>query len=114
MYTASQETVKQVYGNILKGYLTYFDEKIADLAPKMIDATIHLFNRILKDNTRYSPTAKKFHYMFNLREISKVTEGLMFALPTFYKGKREHMIKLWIHECKRVFEDRMICAEDIN
>jgi len=73
----------------------------------MIDATIHVFNRLLKD-TRYSPSAKKFHYMFNLRELSKVTEGLIFAQPNNYKGKPEEMIGLWIHEVKRVFEDRLI------
>ncbi len=50
------------------------------MAPKLIEATIHVFNRLLKD-TRFSPTASKFHYMFNLRELSKVTEGIMMSLP---------------------------------
>lgn len=46
--------------------------------------------------------------MFNLRELSKVTEGIIFAQPSNYKGKPEEMIGLWIHEVKRVFEDRLI------
>lgn len=52
--------------------------------------------------------------MFNLREISKVTEGLMFAQTNNYKDKPSNMIKLWIHETKRVFEDRLISYTDIN
>lgn len=113
MYTPSSETIKQVYGNILAGYLDYFGAKIAPLSAKLIDATIFMFNKLGRD-TRYSPTAKKFHYMFNLREISKVIEGIMFAQPVNYKDKSDSIIKLWIHECKRVFEDRMINDEDIN
>lgn len=97
----------------MAGYLDYFGEKIAPLAPKLIDATIYVFNKLGRD-TRYSATAKKFHYMFNLREISKVTEGIMFAQPNSYKAKGDLIVKLWIHECKRVFEDRMINDDDIN
>ena len=52
--------------------------------------------------------------MFNLREISKVTEGLMFAQVGNYKDKPSNLIKLWIHECKRVFEDRLINNGDIS
>jgi len=31
-----------------------------------------------------------------------------------YKGSTEKVVRLWTHECKRVFEDRFINFEDIN
>jgi dynein heavy chain, axonemal len=51
----------------------------------LIEATIILFNKILRD-TRYSPSSKKFHYQFNLRDLSKVCEGVMLSQYQFYKG----------------------------
>ncbi len=81
------------------------------LVDPIINGTIHIFNKILKD-TRYSPSAKKFHYQFNLRDLSKVTEGIMLSLPDKFKGQNNKMISLWVAECRRVFEDRMISSED--
>lgn len=111
MYTPSSDTIKTVYGSILGGHLQYFDEKLGSMSEKIVEATLTLFNRILKD-TRYSPSARKFHYQFNLRELSHVIEGVMLATPNAYKGHPKKLTKLWLHEAKRVFEDRMINDED--
>lgn len=113
MFTPSQDTIKTIYGSILAGYLSGFDEKIAKISDKLIDSSIHLFNKILRD-TRYSPSAVKFHYQFNLRELAKITEGLMKATPNAYRNTTTNIVKLWIYECKRVFEDRMVFDEDIK
>ena len=83
------------------------------MTEKIIDATIFIFRRLLNE-ARFSPSAKKFHYVFNLRELSKVTEGIMQAQPSSYKGQSDKVVRLWIHECKRVFEDRLINTEDIK
>ena len=49
-----------------------------------------------------------------MRELSKVCEGLLLTQPnTHNKGGPENFIRLWIHEVRRVFEDRMIINEDI-
>ena len=113
MYTPSQDTIKTIYGSILGGYLSTFEEKIHKLSDKAIDATIYLFNKILRD-TRFSPSAIKFHYQFNLRELAKVTEGMMMSTPNGYNRTPQLITRLWIHECKRVFEDRMVFDEDIK
>jgi len=79
----------------------------------LIDATIVLFNKLLKD-TQFSPSARKFHYQFNLRELSKVIEGTMLSNSNHqtYKGGAVNLVKLWCHEGKRVFEDRFINYDD--
>jgi len=62
MFTPGQDTIKQIYGSILGGHLKAFSDPVIEkFTEKLIDGTIHIFNRILKD-TRYSPSAKKFHY----------------------------------------------------
>jgi dynein heavy chain len=40
---------------------------------RLVDSTIKLYEILIRD-TSFNPSAKKFHYQFNLRELSKVTE----------------------------------------
>lgn len=72
-----------------------------------------LFQKILRD-TRFSPSARKFHYQFNFRELAKVVEGMMRSSSNAYKGFPNKLLRLWVHESKRVFEDRFINTEDIK
>lgn len=53
----------------------------------------------------------RFHYTFNLRDISKVFQGfLMITAPRC--PAVETAVRLWAHECSRVFYDRLINRED--
>jgi hypothetical protein len=44
----------------------------------LTDATLELFTCILE---RLPPTPSRFHYVFNLRDLSRVYEGLLRATP---------------------------------
>ncbi|RYE40388.1 MAG: hypothetical protein EOP48_24745, partial [Sphingobacteriales bacterium] len=112
MQTPTPDLLRTIYAQILGAHLSQFDQVFHKLTDKLVDATIIVFNKLLRDTT-FSPSARKFHYQFNLRELSKVIEGLMMSTPGPYKGAPSKMIKLWVHECKRVFEDRLIGPEDI-
>jgi dynein heavy chain, axonemal len=92
---------------------TFQDPAFDKVTDELIEATIFLFNKIQRD-TRFSPSAKKFFYQFNLRDLSKITEGVMQAQATNYKGQLPKIYKLWAHESKRVIEDRLINVEDIT
>lgn len=48
------------------------------------DATIELYNRI---SLELLPTPSKFHYTFNLRDISKVFQGLLMVTTKVLIGK---------------------------
>jgi len=56
-------------------------------------------------------TPVKFHYIFNLRDLSRVYEGLMLSTPDFINTKAK-LIRLWRNECLRVFSDRLITDTD--
>lgn len=77
-----------------------------------MELTVMFFTRTIK-NPQFSPSAKKFHYQFNFRELAKITSGLLRSLPNLYKNDK-HVIRLWMHEVKRVFEDRFINNDDMN
>lgn len=63
--------------------------------------------------TDFLPTPKKTHYIYNMRDISKVFQGLFLADKNYYESK-EQVVKLWSHEIFRVFHDRLINTEDTN
>ena len=114
MYTPTDDIIKRIFGQILKAHFSTpgFDQKLKVYADKLMELTVMFFTRTIK-NPQFSPSAKKFHYQFNFRELAKITSGLLRSLPNLYKNDK-HVIRLWMHEVKRVFEDRFINNDDMN
>ncbi len=59
----------------------------------------------------FMPTAVKFHYIFNLRDIGNVFEGLLRSSPQYLTTPLP-LYRLWLHECERTFCDRFISESD--
>eukprot|EP01084_Bolivina_argentea_P281903 482434_1 len=83
---------------------------ISKLIPKMIQATIDIYSTLKQ---QLKPTPEKSHYTFNLRDMSKVFGGILNAAPKYLKGGND-LIRVWSHECQRVFSDRLINMKDIE
>jgi len=114
MFTPDGLTIKYIYGQILQGHFTSFQDSAYDkVTDQIIEASIFIFNKILRD-TRFSPSSRKFFYQFNLRDLSRISEGIMQSQAANYRGAGGKIYRLWAHECKRVIEDRLINMEDIN
>ena len=58
-------------------------------------------------NGPLKPTPSKVHYLFNLRDISRVYGGVILADRKMV-SQPLHLLRLWVHECMRVFGDRLI------
>lgn len=74
----------------------------------MIYATMNIYQDIMRE---LLPTPAKSHYIFNLRDVSKVFQGVLLSKP-MYINSSASIIKLWAHEVMRVFHDRLINKED--
>ena len=72
--------------------------------------TIQVFQNTNKD---FRPTPAKSHYTYNLRDVSKVFAGIYKSSPKAISSD-EDMIKLWAHECLRIFHDRLVSDFDRN
>ncbi|KAJ3372577.1 Dynein heavy chain 10, axonemal, partial [Entophlyctis sp. JEL0112] len=57
------------------------------------------------------PTPSKFHYIFNLRDISRIFEGLCSATPDHFDSGKQ-FARLWRNESLRVFYDRLVTEQD--
>lgn len=70
-----------IYSSILSqhfGNLEYrFPQVATKLTDNVIEATIWLHNKV---NSVFLPTATKFHYIFNLRDLSNVFQVFKFVI----------------------------------
>ena len=58
------------------------------------------------------PTPAKFHYIFNLRDLSRVTEGVCLAAPEVFE-RSEQLVRLFRNEVQRIFCDRLVSDGDL-
>jgi dynein heavy chain len=69
----SREAIEKIYTSILEKHVAEFTEDIRQIVPKVTTATLSLYFSICEKLPR---TPVKFHYIFNLRDLSRVYEGL--------------------------------------
>lgn len=106
-----KEILKTIYQQILDAHFSNFDDGCRNFVPKMIAGISTVFNSITLDKSLY-PTATKFHYQFNLRDFAKIVQNIMLATPTIYKQNTLGLARMWLHECHRVWHDRLLTNED--
>ncbi|XP_028567040.2 dynein axonemal heavy chain 10 isoform X2 [Podarcis muralis] len=104
----SESSLHLIYASILKGHTSIFNELIAAIADKMTASTLTLYQMIVRD---LPPTPSKFHYIFNLRDLSRVYNGLVQTTPERFQTVAQ-MVRVWRNECLRVFHDRLINEVD--
>ncbi|XP_039357489.1 dynein heavy chain 17, axonemal isoform X18 [Mauremys reevesii] len=64
-----------------------------------------------KITSSFLPTAIKFHYVFNLRDLSNIFQGLLFSTAECLKTPVD-LVRLWLHEAERVYGDKLIDEKD--
>lgn len=106
----SDTAIKGIFEIMLAGHLSDFVPEVKSLGKLITDATVYLYNSVAR---QLLPTLSNIHYIFNLRDISRVFEGLLRSHKGYHTSKQT-MLRLWMHECYRVFSDRIECAEDYD
>ena len=104
----SEDSLNTIYNQILSDGYDRVSKDVAALSPKITSMTLDLYKSIV---AALPATPAKFHYIFNLRDLSRVYEGLCRATQEKFK-KEEEIIRLWRNEVIRVFVDRM--ADDAD
>jgi dynein heavy chain len=104
----SDESKGLIFSTILDSFFVSFPEQVQKLTEPLVSATIDIYNSICKE---LLPTPAKSHYTFNLRDLAKVFQGVLMASDKVVL-ESDQITRLWMHENKRVFEDRLINEQD--
>jgi dynein heavy chain len=83
---------------------------VVQVATRLVPMTIGLWNRT---QAKMLPTPAKFHYLFNIRELSKVFQGVILASRDRFSraaprggygggvaSPEGYLLALWLHECR--------------
>ncbi|XP_047204788.1 dynein axonemal heavy chain 1 isoform X4 [Girardinichthys multiradiatus] len=108
-FNGMEGTSKTIFSSILGSWMGPAPA-IQELLEPLVDATIQIYTAV---TSHLLPTPAKCHYTFNLRDLSKVFQGILMAEAHTIKDKLE-LLRLWYHESCRVFQDRLVCASDRN
>ncbi|XP_054000578.1 dynein beta chain, ciliary-like [Hylaeus anthracinus] len=108
----SGDNLIRIYSQILDQHLTNpfnkFNLAVIKIAESLLAAALYCHGKI---STTFLPTAVKFHYVFNLRDLSNIFQGILFAngeaVPT-----TNHLIRLYVHEALRVYSDKLVSVDD--
>ncbi len=102
MPPTSAQAMQLIFSSILNGFLLKFKQEIQLQAASAISSTIEIYNDI---SAELLPTPARPHYLFNLRDVSKVFQGILMV-KSLHCSNKESFMRLWIHEISRVFYDR--------
>jgi dynein heavy chain len=104
----SSENLRTIFQSILLGHMTPFKEDIRVASEQLTDMTLAIYSFVIE---KLPPTPKRFHYIFNLRDLSRVFEGLLRSSPDKFSSTLQFM-RLWRNETLRIFHDRLIDERD--
>lgn len=111
-----ESSLKTIFGTIVKSWITNSsddksqnDNSIAQHLDKVVQSSIEVY---LSIQSQLLPTPSKSHYTFNLRDLSKVFQGILMVNPIDLAHGLPDLLKLWYHESSRVFQDRLVNDED--
>ena len=80
------QSLTHIFGNItnwlLKNENKDFSKGIIGLSSKLVSSTIQIYFQV-KESKELLPTPAKSHYQYNIRDISKVIQGLTLVLFLF-------------------------------
>ncbi|XP_043570859.1 dynein axonemal heavy chain 17-like [Chiloscyllium plagiosum] len=105
-----QDALQSIYSSILSQHLTgrNFPSSMVKFHTQLVTAALALHQRIA---SFYLPTAIKFHYIFNLRDLSNIFQGFLFATTECAKNAQD-LVRLLLHEASRVYGDKLVDEHD--
>ncbi|KAH8056491.1 dynein light chain binding protein [Aureococcus anophagefferens] len=120
----SINSINDIYGQMLSGRFpsATTDAALGSVVQLLTQATIGLWKLM---QTKMLPTPAKFHYVFNMRDLSRVFQGVLMTPYESIKtggtrgkeGTWRHsppacLLAIWKHECFRVFQDKLTNNKD--
>lgn len=133
------DALQTIYSQILSQHLAGngFAQQVQKVAGNLTSCALSLHSRV---SSNFLPTAIKFHYIFNLRDLSNIfqvsntllfavtidtisirfcnvwelfCQGILFSVQETCKTPLD-LVRLWMHEANRVYRDKLVDAKDME
>merc|ERR1719305_1586999 len=99
----------RIFDTVMKWFLSRFGSAVTALSKNIVLSSIDVYETVAAD---LRPTPEKSHYTFNLRDISRVFQGICACSKDGSLPGPEDLMKCWWHEIERVFCDRLVNKTD--
>eukprot|EP00064_Thunnus_orientalis_P009532 superscaffoldBa00001216_g9556 len=112
LHFPSADALATIFSSILSAHFLQggFSYGVSRSVGTLIQAAICLHQKISQN---FLPTAIRFHYIFNLRDLSNIFQGILFALPESIRYPMD-LVHLWLHESSRVYSDKLMEEKDVE
>jgi dynein heavy chain len=105
------QSLERIFQTIFSWHFNdQFPSECTGLCKQIVASTIKVFNTV---GAELLPTPSKSHYTFNLRDLSKVFQGMTSGSTKNVLAAND-LLRLWVHECLRVFSDRLVEQKDTD
>ncbi|KAF9413227.1 hypothetical protein HW555_008507 [Spodoptera exigua] len=104
------ETLQTIFSRIMLWHLDTrgFSKEFDPCIDELVNGTLEVYKEC---KMNLLPTPSKSHYTFNLRDFSRVILGVLLSVPEVTPDLQS-IKRLWVHECLRVFSDRLVEDSD--
>lgn len=104
-----EESLKYIFSTIMDWLFQAkstppYPMTVQGMKDSIVSNTIFVYKQTAEN---FRPTPAKSHYTFNLRDVSKIFQGISKSSAKAIRAEND-IVKLWAHECLRVFQDRLI------
>ena len=103
--------IDRIFSTIVLGHFSAqrgFSDEVSDTAQQLVSVTRELWQ---STKNKLLPTPSKFHYVFNLRDLSRIWLG-MIATQSNVIATKEITMQLWKNEVSRTIADRFVADTD--
>uniref|UniRef100_A0A8C5X2W6 Dynein axonemal heavy chain 5 n=1 Tax=Malurus cyaneus samueli TaxID=2593467 RepID=A0A8C5X2W6_9PASS len=107
----STSSIDKIFQTIAEGYFCeqrHFPTEICKLASALVSTSRKVWQMT---KAKMLPTPAKFHYVFNLRDLSRIWQGILTVTADVCQSISV-LVALFQHECRRVIADRFISQSD--
>ena len=96
--------VVRIFESIIAPKLSEFENEIKPMGGAIARASLALYKDVVDE---FLPTPAKSHYLFNLRDVAKIVQGIVQCDKSCIDTK-DGMLRLWAHEAQRAMSDRFL------